>query len=216
MAKSVYSVLLSDEVVAAIDRLAYQSKMSRSKLIERVLAEYAGCDTPARQMADIFGQIEQMAGLHDTLQLLLTQSDELLQLKGAVPYKYNPTVKYSVVLTPETPGQLGQLKVALRSSSAGLIGAMSRFFALWRQLEESVFTDGAFLSYRIEDGRYSRLLRALPAAPPARTGDAIADYIRLLDSAMQGYFAALPDERLAAQKMAAALRENKNTDVWQL
>ena len=215
MAKSVYSVLLSDEVVAAIDRLAYREKTSRSKLIERVLAEYAGCDTPARQMADIFGQIEQMAALHEQLQLLLTSSGELLQLKSAVPYKYNPTVKYAVALGGAA-GDLGELRVTLRSQSAGLLGAMGRFFALWCQLEQAAFQDGEFLSYRVEDGRYTRLLRPLSGASPADTGDAIADYIRLMDSAMQGYFSTLPDETAARRAIGATVGRVKNPNVFRL
>lgn len=216
MAKSVYSVILSDQVVAAVDRLAYQNGTSRSRLMERILAEYTGCDTPARQMADIFGQIEQMAGLHDQLKLLLTQSDELLQLKSAVPYKYNPTVKYSVSLTPDTPGQLGEVRVSVRSSSAALLETMAQFFLHWCRLEEQTFADGAFLSYRIENGKFTRSLRILPGAGAARTGDAIADYIRLLDNAMRGYFNALPAESAAKIGAANAFSQNQNADVLHL
>ncbi len=39
MSKSLYSLLLSDEVVSEIDRQALRSGMSRSGLINRVLAE---------------------------------------------------------------------------------------------------------------------------------------------------------------------------------
>lgn len=215
MSKSVYSVVLSDEVVAAVDRLAYQSGVSRSRMIDHILAEYAGCETPARQMANIFGQIEQMVGLDSQLQLLLTQSSEMLQLKSAVPYKYNPTVKYTVTLTQGGDG-LGELKAALRSTSAGLLGDMGRFFVTWAALEEQAFADGSFLTYRIEDGRYLRRLRTIADADAARTGDAIAEYIRLMDAAMKRYFAVLPDQRAARQAAAEELGRSQNPDVWSL
>lgn len=202
MAKSVYSVVLSDEVVAAVDRLAYREGVSRSRMIEQILAQYARCDTPARRMADVFSQIEQMAALHGQLQLLFNQSDELLQLKSAVPYKYNPTVKYAVALTERVPGQTGELRVTLRSQSAALLGAMNRFFHLWAQLEERYFEDGSFLSFRIEEGRYTRSLRCA-AEDPARLGEAIAAYIRLMDGVMKAYFEALPDENAAISAAAA-------------
>lgn len=39
MGKSVYSLVLGDEVIAAADRVAYQKNMSRSALINQILAE---------------------------------------------------------------------------------------------------------------------------------------------------------------------------------
>ena len=40
MKKSVYSLVLSDDVVAAVDRTAYQQGVSRSAMINQILAEY--------------------------------------------------------------------------------------------------------------------------------------------------------------------------------
>lgn len=207
MAKSVYSVVLSDEVVAAVDRLAYREGVSRSRMMERILAQYASCDTPAQRMADVFGQIQQMAALHGQLQLLFNQSDELLQLKSAVPYKYNPTVKYAVELTGRQPGCVGELRVTLRSQSAALLQAMNRFYHLWAQLEERYFEDGAFLSYRIEEGRFARQLRCAETQP-APLGDAIAGYIDLMDGTMKAYFQALPDEKAAVRRAAEVFRRS--------
>ena len=39
MSKSVYSLVLTDEIVRAIDSLAYRMNTSRSALIDRILAE---------------------------------------------------------------------------------------------------------------------------------------------------------------------------------
>ena len=38
MKKSVYSLVLSDDVIAAVDRAAYQNGLSRSAMINRILA----------------------------------------------------------------------------------------------------------------------------------------------------------------------------------
>ena len=40
MSKSVYSVVLMDDVVDAVDRLAYEAGTNRSNMINRSLAEY--------------------------------------------------------------------------------------------------------------------------------------------------------------------------------
>ena len=42
MGKSVYSLVLMDEVVDAIDQMAYRNNTSRSNLINQILAELTG------------------------------------------------------------------------------------------------------------------------------------------------------------------------------
>ena len=44
--KSVYSLVLSDEVVRAVDNAAYLKGVSRSHLINEILAEHLACTTP--------------------------------------------------------------------------------------------------------------------------------------------------------------------------
>ena len=40
MNKSVYSLVLTDDVVAEIDRIAYENGTSRSNTVNQILAEY--------------------------------------------------------------------------------------------------------------------------------------------------------------------------------
>ena len=44
MSKSVYSLVLTDEIVQAIDSLAYRMNTSRSALIDRILADAGDTD----------------------------------------------------------------------------------------------------------------------------------------------------------------------------
>ena len=46
MKKSVYSLVLMDDIVAAIDELAYSLQTSRSNLINQILAEKVALVTP--------------------------------------------------------------------------------------------------------------------------------------------------------------------------
>ena len=52
MSKSVYSLVLSDDVVAAVDRAAYALGSSRSNLINQILAEYVSFITPEKRRKD--------------------------------------------------------------------------------------------------------------------------------------------------------------------
>ena len=57
MKKSVYSLVLSDDIIEAIDRLAYKQGASRSAVINEILAEAVSYTTPEKRMNDIFGSI---------------------------------------------------------------------------------------------------------------------------------------------------------------
>lgn len=204
MSRSVYSVVLSDEVVAAVDRLAAGEGVSRSRMIERILAQQTGCETPARRAKDVFGCLERMASDAAGLRLLLGGSGGLIQLRGAVRYRYNPTVRYTLELYQHPTDAVGELRVTLRSQSRPLLEEMDRFFRLWTHLEERSFADGAFLSYDLAEGRFSRRLRSPKGASGEALGAAIAGYIRLMDAVMQSYFDALPTGQRAAAQAAAS------------
>ena len=96
MNKSVYSIVLSDDVVAEIDRLAYREGTSRSNMINQILAQYVSYTTPEKRLSDIFSKAVELVDSMDQLQVMLQPSDTHLALKSALRYKYNPTVKYSV------------------------------------------------------------------------------------------------------------------------
>ena len=48
MKKSVYSLVLMDDVVKAIDDMAYKLNTSRSNLINQILAEHVSFKTPVK------------------------------------------------------------------------------------------------------------------------------------------------------------------------
>ena len=58
MKKNVYSLVLSDAVIAGIDRMAYSMGMSRSALINKILAEQISYVTPEMRINYIFGELE--------------------------------------------------------------------------------------------------------------------------------------------------------------
>ena len=71
MQKSVYSIVLSDDVVACIDRLAYANGTSRSNMINQILAEHVSYTTPEKRRGDIFSKAVEMINAMDQLQVML-------------------------------------------------------------------------------------------------------------------------------------------------
>ena len=60
MKKTLYSLMLSEEVVREVDALAHRLGTNRSNLINQILAEYVDLVTPERRINDVLSAIEQL------------------------------------------------------------------------------------------------------------------------------------------------------------
>ena len=98
MKKTLYSLMLSDEVVAEVDRLAHRLGTNRSNLINQILAEHVNLVTPERRINDIFSAIEQLMTPSRELVPFVSPNALTMSLKSSLEYKYRPTVKYEVEL----------------------------------------------------------------------------------------------------------------------
>ncbi len=202
MNKSVYSLVLSDEVVEAVDRLAYSMRMSRSALINSLLAEAVSYTTPEKRISGIFGAIGQM--MDDGFLIREQPSDAMLSIRSALKYKYKPVIRYGLELYRSFEKTIGQLKVSFRTQSEQLKANLTEFLKLWAELENTYvvkfFPEG--ISYTIDDGRFTRTFR-LPAEREHQTDDelarAIAEYIKMFDEILKIYFANIENRRLAAE-----------------
>ena len=195
MNKSVYSLVLSDEIVQEIDRMAYEMGQSRSAMINQVLADYVRYTTPEKRMREVFSAIEQML-MGSIFEPQLQPSESMFSLRSALDYKYNPSVRYSVELYKNARPLLGELRVSVRSQNSALVLAMLQFFKLWTRIETAYI---GRVECAMEDGRYIRKLRLSEEASPGneQIGEGIAAYIRLLDSALKQYFEHLNDPAAA-------------------
>ena len=137
MKKTLYSLMLSDEVVAEVDRLAHRLGTNRSNLINQILAEHVNLVTPERRINDIFSAIEQMMTPSRELVPFVSPNTMTMSLKSSLEYKYRPTVKYEVELYRGDSDSLGELTVIFRTQSASLIRSMTEFFRIWKSIEDA-------------------------------------------------------------------------------
>lgn len=194
MQKSVYSIVLSDDVVAQIDRLAYRHNTNRSNMINQILAEYVSYVTPEKRMQDTFARMESILRAADTFQVLMQPTESTLTLRSAIAYKYNPSVRYAVELY-RTPGEeIGELRVSLRSQNSTLLLYLTQFFRLWTKIESAYLPR---MRCQAQDGRLIRVLRPTAAAAQESDtgtlsseslGDLLYAYISLFDDALKCYF----------------------------
>lgn len=193
MKKTLYSLMLSDDVVREIDNLAHRRGMNRSALVNQILAEYVDLTTPERQISDIFRQIGELLSTDRELVPFVAPNASTMSMKSSLQYRYRPTVKYSVELYRDRGGALGELAVVFRTQSAELLDAMDAFFHLWKRVEDELIA--GYLprpaEYALYNGRFTRTI-ALSARRDYSTNDiaaAISAYVRLFDRLMKGYLA---------------------------
>ena len=195
MNKSVYSIVLADEVVQAIDAMAYSMNTSRSNLINQILAERVQCVTPEMRMRDIFSRIEQL--MDPRFPFLDQPSDAMISIKSPLRYKYKPTIRYSVVLNRDFHGKVGQLKVQFRTQSAQLICAINDFFEKWSELENEYMSEiyGNGVPSERSDGKFVRDFYSPSELTDDQIAGAIGQYIRLMDNCIQLYFDGISQDK---------------------
>lgn len=189
MKKSVYSLVLMDSVIKAVDEQAYRLGTSRSNLINQILAEHLCCVTPEMRMREIFDSVAEM--ISENFQIQQQGSASLMTLKTALSYKYRPAVNYKVELQREPDNFIGQLRVQIRTQSQPLINLFNSFF-IWRiEMEKRCFSEiGCDYSCELTSGNFSRKLLN---NPNRKAGNAISEYLINLDKSMQLYFSSPAD-----------------------
>lgn len=200
MNKSIYSLVLSDEVVDAVDALARTAGMSRSAMINRILAERVAFVTPEMRLRGILDSLAR--SMTDSFLLAEKPTGSTLSARTSLKYRYKPTVKYSVEIFSENGKRAGELRVSFRSQNAQFISDLTGFFRCWTALEQKYIAGkiSGDILYTIQDGRFTRTLN-MPRGEIAedKLGEAVADYMAMLDGSMKEYFLMLPDTENAAR-----------------
>ncbi len=191
MKKNLYSLMLSDDVVRAVDAQAHRLGMNRSALVNRILADYVSVPTPERRINDIFEAIEALVSPSRELVPFFAPNSPTMSLKSSLAYKYRPTVKYEVDLGGDGEGTMGALNVVFRTQSADLIAALTDFFRLWSRIEDACLAPllGGSIACSLYDGRFVRPL-AVPRGRARSAQDiagAISAYVQLFDRLLKGY-----------------------------
>ena len=82
MNKSLYSLMLMDEVVSEIDKLALRQGTNRSNLVNQILAEYVSVSTPEKQIDSIFRRMEELLDRSSELVPLVTPNQLSMSVKS--------------------------------------------------------------------------------------------------------------------------------------
>ncbi len=189
MKKSVYSLVLMDDVIRAVDREAYKRGTSRSNLINQILAQHLSCVTPEMRMQEIFGSLSDLVSSAFSIQQ--QRSASLMTLRTALDFKYRPTINYKVELERSPDEFLGTLRVQIRTQSVQLIDMFGSFFTYRAELEAKALAARGCTNYvfALGNGSFSRRLLNCGLSEE-ETGQAISRYLNDLNTSIQTYFAA--------------------------
>ncbi len=214
MQRSVYSLVLMEEVIEQIDEMAYTLHTSRSNLINRILAEHVSYITPEKRCYEIFGRLMEAFNEKKEFHLQAQPQTALLTMQRPLPYKYRPVVRYYVELY-QKPGQImGELRVHVRTQSQQLLADMGRFSQLWEKLEAQYLAPvlPSAIEYQEQPGKFCRKLYMPQNADMHAFGaiaQSIEQYITIYDDSMHCYFAHLEDATKADKEVRALYAQYK-------
>ena len=197
MTKNMYSLILTDAVVERIDRLAYEKGISRSQMIDHLLAKEVGLSTPEQQTRLIVRHTaDRMSAATPALQMHVRSDQGSIEVATYVKFKYNPSIKYSFDIINNQGRPFGILKVSSRSTSTDLRGHLDAFLQLLAAIDQQ-YMQLFMISNQNEDvtGRFLRTI-GLPRLfektdDPEVIAERLSRWILLIDDAMQAYFNAL-------------------------
>lgn len=209
MAKTLYSLILSDDVIREIDEEARAIGTNRSRLINQILADHVSLKTPAEHINDIFSAMEELLRPCRELTASFMPFSPSFSLKSSIDYRYRPTVRYELRLGEGESD--GAMTVIFRTQASELLSGMGEFFRIFARAEREAVGPvmSEKLDYALYDGRF---VRNIPRGfwsgkSPERAAEALSDYVRLFDGLMKRYLVGdLSENELRAELKAAALR----------
>lgn len=189
MGKSLYSLILSDEVIRKIDVLAHRNGTNRSNYINQILAEHASITTPERRINDIFGLINDFFGNGEIVPNYVPNQTSM-SLKSCLEYRYRPTMRYDVELYNTTyKSAVGKLNVQFRTTSNELLDLLVEFFKLWIAIEGRTLP--TVHEYDLIDGKFSRsiVINEVMDYQSNELASAISEYVKFFDNSLKSYVA---------------------------
>lgn len=186
MKKSVYSLVLMDDVIQAVDQMAYRMNTSRSNLINQIVAEKLAVITPEMQMKNVFDTVEALLGGYQHFQIQQQAADSMISIKSVLRYKYNPTIRYAICLNRNQEERIGELKLISRSQSDVLIKNINAFFQIWSEYERANKLSGWQID---QSGKWSRTLKCPDAGvDEEQIARGMSQYIQTIDKGLKIYF----------------------------
>jgi len=211
MAKSVYSLILNDEVIDKIDSMAYAMSASRSNYINELLADHVSYTTPQQRIKDILDAAKAFLEPKGKYSFVEMSSNSFMDIRSALSYRYRPTIRYCLEILKEEKGPFLKLKAQVRTQNNSLMTSIEGFFMIWQAIEKKLITysydEVEMTSY--ENVCYTRIffLKEKIGINEEKLGKAIASYVVALDKAISIFMDNMEDTDYAVSRIYSIYRE---------
>ncbi len=199
MKRSVYSLVLDDEVVAAIDVCAVGAGMNRSAYINQLLARHVGYVTPDEQIEQFLDALSAYFG--GIFQVMPVQGKRTLTMIGAIRYAYSPKIRYQVILSKDW--HEATLKISSRTRNVSLLVEIVYFLEQWARLEAKYIPNGPF-----GQGKYEIISPCtMNVVLDTENGDFTAEAERMIErfhNLLQVYFVACEQGKVSEAMLEEA------------
>lgn len=194
MKKSVYSLMLFDEIVEKIDQMASTQNTNRSQLINDILAEKIGMITPEQKIQKILEHLDE--NFSDTLSVSQSNRNSSIQFGKSLKYKYRPKVRYSYEFISNERGKYAVLKISSRTKSENLNDHFNEFFNLMTAIEKAQ-NDKAELSDSQIPNKFVREFKdeGELSQDVETVTDNLTRYLKMIDRAMSVYFSNIEERK---------------------
>ncbi len=182
MSKSIYSLLLSDEVVHQLDMLAATRGLSRSAVIDAILADYAGVSNGDEKMRSVWQEMEKMLARTHTMHFVNNAQTNLAQIVTTLPFKYSPKIRYQLELSGKND-RICAITLNTRTQNPLLTTAFNNFYERLAVLERQYLNN---VSARFGNGKYVSVLYG-NKNEPTNVACEILEYVVTLDGMLRSW-----------------------------
>lgn len=209
MRKSLYSLILFDDVVDAVDRMAYEKNMNRSQLINEILARQVGLLTPEQRVNKIISKIIEMVNKEESLQVKVQSDSGNLQFGTFLRYKYKPSIKYAFDFYTKDNERYAMLKVVSRTKSPELCAHLRNFFSILAKIDRNRFNElhSKEVITCIPDDSNNRFSReflsgiSIEGIRDEEIAEYLTRYLVMLDESLKYYFSHIDNLQNAAKQI---------------
>lgn len=206
MANKMYSLMLMEEVVREIDRLAYEKRTNRSSLINEILAERVGFKTETALLKSYKDTLLSYMDTQSAWQRTSHDTDQSIQVRTFLPYKYNPSIVYRLDFEEIDGRKMTAIRLFSRSSATLFIENLNTFFRKINQAELEYLKKMGVYKYINASDEKNELyfVRYLPTdwteeKNHREDAEKIFHYLRGIDEALKSYFDELFEEEVLKQ-----------------
>ena len=188
MRKSVYSLTLFDEIVEQIDQIAYENKTNRSQLINDILADYIGVQTPEQKIQTVLETLDQ--NLDGVLSVSQICKNNSIQFGKSLKYKYRPKIHYCYEFKNDDGKKYAVLKISSRTKNEDLNQHFSYFFHYIDSIEHRHQQEDCDNGGNTSQHKFVRAFKHYGAVTQdiRELTDFLTRYLLMIDTAMNAYF----------------------------